>query len=137
LISAGWGRIVGWLFVGTYRSRGQVDVACLISDAVTEQIASAIMVRTTCRRNAVRVSKAEISRRAARERNIVRNMVDRGAVRCIIDLPGHLFRESTAAVAVWILAHPGDDARPEVLLIDARAAARKDVPTHRGSLCTC
>lgn len=66
----------------------------------------------------------------ARERNIRGMMVKRGAVRCVVALPGHLFRETTVPVTVWILARPGDDAGRDVLLIDARAAARRDGPTH-------
>ena len=67
----------------------------------------------------------------ARERNIRGMMVKRGAVRCVVALPSHLFRETTVPVTVWILAHPRYDAGRDVLLIDARAAARKDGPTHR------
>lgn len=66
-----------------------------------------------------------------REREIRGAMVERGAVRCVVGLPSHLFRETTVPVTVWILAHPGDTAGEEVLFVDARGATRKISPTHR------
>ncbi|MEU1604027.1 N-6 DNA methylase [Micromonospora matsumotoense] len=66
-----------------------------------------------------------------REREIRGAMVERGAVRCVVALPSHLFRETTVPVTVWILAHPGDTAGEKVLFVDARGATRKIGPTHR------
>src|SRR5205085_1609035 len=69
--------------------------------------------------------------RTSREHAIRAAMVDRGAVRCVIALPDHLFRETTVAVTVWILVRPDEEPADDILLIDARAAARTDGPTHR------
>jgi type I restriction enzyme M protein len=67
----------------------------------------------------------------ARERSIRQSMVEHGVVRCVVALPGHLFRETTVPVTVWILAGPGTDPSHGVLLVDADAAARRESPTHR------
>jgi type I restriction enzyme M protein len=71
-----------------------------------------------------------------RERRIRETMIEHGAVRCVVTLPGHLFRETTVEVTVWIVTRPledggASDAGRDVLLIDGRAATRKDSPTHR------
>jgi type I restriction enzyme M protein len=68
---------------------------------------------------------------ATREQRIRGAMIERGVVRCVVALPSHLFRETTAPVTVWILEQPTDEADRGVLLIDAREGARKDDPTHR------
>ncbi|WFE22801.1 N-6 DNA methylase [Solwaraspora sp. WMMD937] len=82
-------------------------------------------------RAAVVMPYSATSARTAREREIRKAMVERGAVRCIVALPSHLFRETTVPVTVWILAHPSNNASSEILFIDARAAARRISPTHR------
>ncbi|WP_327652618.1 N-6 DNA methylase [Micromonospora aurantiaca] len=66
-----------------------------------------------------------------REREIRGAMVEHGTVRCVVALPGHLFRETTVPVTVWILVRPGDNTTGEVLFIDARRATRRSSPTHR------
>ncbi|WP_319462634.1 class I SAM-dependent DNA methyltransferase [Micromonospora sp. RTP1Z1] len=68
---------------------------------------------------------------AVREREIRRAMVEHGAVRCVVALPSHMFRETTVPVTVWILAHPSDNASGEVLFVDAQGATRRSSPTHR------
>lgn len=68
---------------------------------------------------------------AVRERKIRSALVERGAIRCVVALPSHLFRETTVPVTVWILAHPGDAAGEEVLFVDARGATRRIGSTHR------
>jgi type I restriction enzyme M protein len=67
----------------------------------------------------------------SRERRIRNAMVDSGVVRCVVALPGHLFRETTAAVTLWVLGCPDDASPTDILLVDARAAVRADHPTHR------
>ncbi|MEJ3742814.1 N-6 DNA methylase [Actinomycetes bacterium KLBMP 9797] len=66
-----------------------------------------------------------------REQAIRNAMVDHGVVRCVVELPGHLFRETTIPVSVWVLRSAADDSRPDILLMDARRAARQDGRTHR------
>jgi type I restriction enzyme M protein len=66
-----------------------------------------------------------------REQAIRDAMVDCGVVRCVVELPSHLFRETTIPASIWILQSIDDDPRPNVLLIDARRAARQDGRTHR------
>ncbi|WP_460845328.1 N-6 DNA methylase [Phytohabitans suffuscus] len=82
-------------------------------------------------RAAVVMPYTAVFAQTTRERKIRGAMIEHGVVRCVIALPSHLFRETTVPVTVWILAHAGDEAGRNVLLIDARAAARKDGPTHR------
>jgi type I restriction enzyme M protein len=53
-------------------------------------------------------------------------LVNDGVLRCVITLPEKLFRETSTAVTVWVLAHPGDQPRDDLLLIDGRQAARAD-----------
>lgn len=66
-----------------------------------------------------------------REQGIRGEMIERGVIYCVVALPGHLFRETTSPVTVWILECPVDEADRGVLLIDAREAAHKDDPTHQ------
>jgi type I restriction enzyme M protein len=66
-----------------------------------------------------------------RERDIRNAMVDSGVVRCVVALPGRLFRETTSAATLWILGRPDDNAPRDILLVDAQAAAHADGPTHR------
>ncbi|MGI5523039.1 N-6 DNA methylase [Micromonospora sp. CA-259024] len=66
-----------------------------------------------------------------REQAIRNAVVDQGVVRCVVELPGHLFRETTIPVSVWVLRAAADDSRPDILLMDARRAACQDGRTHR------
>ncbi|MFI5906996.1 class I SAM-dependent DNA methyltransferase [Dactylosporangium sp. NPDC051541] len=68
---------------------------------------------------------------APSEQGIRQAMVERGLVRCVIELPGLMFREARTPVTVWVLAVPGQAPHEEILLIDATAATRKDGSTHR------
>ncbi|MEV4539806.1 class I SAM-dependent DNA methyltransferase [Asanoa sp. NPDC049518] len=69
--------------------------------------------------------------RTGREHTIRRNLVEGGVVRCVVGLPDQLFRETTVPVTIWFLSHPDHSFGDEVLLIDARSAARRERPTHR------
>nr|WP_052165733.1 N-6 DNA methylase [Micromonospora purpureochromogenes] len=55
-----------------------------------------------------------------------RGLVEHGFVRCVITLSRNLFRETAVPVTLWILAHPGQPPREDILLIDARKATRGD-----------
>jgi type I restriction enzyme M protein len=58
-------------------------------------------------------------------------MVEDGVVRCIVDLPGRLFRETSTPVSVWLLGPPEHETDRGPLLIDARAALSGQGTTHR------
>jgi type I restriction enzyme M protein len=68
---------------------------------------------------------------AARERDILEGMLDRGVVRCVVELPVHLFRETAVPVTIWILGPARSTGARDVLLIDGRAAAERVTTTHR------
>ncbi|MGP4043529.1 N-6 DNA methylase [Streptomyces sp. 2A115] len=55
----------------------------------------------------------------AAEREIRRNMIERGAVECVIALPPNLFSATPVPVALWFLRRT-EQPSPEVLLVDAR-----------------
>ena len=63
---------------------------------------------------------------SGQELAVRRGLVEHGVVRCVITLSRNLFRETAVPVAVWILAHPGQSPREDILLIDARQATRGD-----------
>ncbi|MFJ6154296.1 N-6 DNA methylase [Micromonospora profundi] len=63
---------------------------------------------------------------SGQESAVRRGLVEHGFVRCVITLPRNLFRETALPVTVWILAHPGQAPREDILLIDARKATRDD-----------
>ncbi|MEW2144172.1 N-6 DNA methylase [Micromonospora vinacea] len=60
------------------------------------------------------------------QRPLRAGMVEQGVVRCVITLPRNLFRETATPVTVWILTHPTDPPREDILLIDAQQATRTD-----------
>lgn len=60
------------------------------------------------------------------QRPLREGLVERGVVRCVITLSRNLFRETAIPVTVWILGHPEDRPREDILLIDARQATRSD-----------
>ncbi|QNP71770.1 N-6 DNA methylase [Streptomyces roseirectus] len=53
------------------------------------------------------------------ERNIRRNLIESGAVECVIALPPNLFSATPVPVALWFLRRT-EQPTPEVLLLDAR-----------------
>lgn len=62
---------------------------------------------------------------------IIRNaMIDQGVVRCVIELPDYLFRETTSPATIWVLGR-ADEPRPDILLMDAHGATQRDGQTHR------
>jgi type I restriction enzyme M protein len=64
------------------------------------------------------------------EREILRGMIEDGVVRCVIDLPGRLFRETTVPVSIWVLGPPNAGSRGGVLVIDAASAVSRQTSTH-------
>jgi type I restriction enzyme M protein len=82
-------------------------------------------------RAAVLMPASSTSPTATRERDIRERLLDRGVVRCVVELPAHLFRETTVPVTVWILGPARSTGARDVLLIDGRAAAERVSTTHR------
>ncbi len=68
---------------------------------------------------------------ARREHDIRARMIEDGTIRCVVSLPGYLFRETSSEVALWVLAHPEEHRGRDVLMVDARSAAVTDGRTHR------
>ncbi|QUX28225.1 N-6 DNA methylase [Nocardiopsis akebiae] len=66
----------------------------------------------------------------AKEAAIRSNMVEDGAVECLIALPGHLFRSTTIPVTVWMLKAPTGRCE-EILFIDAGGLGRMTSRTLR------
>lgn len=60
----------------------------------------------------------------AAEREIRRNMIERGALECVIALPPNLFSATPVPVSLWILRRT-EQPSPEVLLVDARHLGTK------------
>ncbi|ASU81686.1 hypothetical protein CDO52_01745 [Nocardiopsis gilva YIM 90087] len=58
------------------------------------------------------------------ERTIRQNMVESGAVECVIALPSQLFATTSIPVCVWLLRHPTGSREP-VLFINARYLGTK------------
>ncbi|MEV4512560.1 N-6 DNA methylase [Dactylosporangium sp. NPDC049525] len=71
------------------------------------------------------------SSRNPKDKQIRATMVARGAVHCVIELPGRLFRETASPITLWILGRPEERPHHEVLLIDGKAATEPDGATHR------
>jgi len=67
----------------------------------------------------------------SRDKQLRGAMVAQGAVRCVIELPGRLFRETSSPATLWILGRPDDRPRHDVLLIDGKEATEADGATHR------
>ncbi|WP_149263465.1 type I restriction-modification system subunit M/S [Actinomadura sp. K4S16] len=65
----------------------------------------------------------------ARERAIRGQMIEKGAVKCVVWLPRGLFPGTPIAVTVWVLA-ASDAVGDQVLLIDARMLGRKEGKRH-------
>jgi type I restriction enzyme M protein len=68
---------------------------------------------------------------ATREHDIRARLLDRGVIRCVVELPAQLFRETAVPVTIWILGPPRSTGARDVLLIDGRAAAERTSTTHR------
>ncbi|MEH1128384.1 HsdM family class I SAM-dependent methyltransferase [Micromonospora sp. CPCC 206061] len=71
------------------------------------------------------------SSRNPKDKQIRATMVTRGAVRCVIELPGRLFRETTSPITLWVLGRPEERRHHKVLLIDGKEATERDGATHR------
>ena len=69
--------------------------------------------------------------RNPRERAIREAMIAAGVVRSVISLPEGLFRESTVAADLWILAPADSESAPDVLFIDAHRSVKKLGTTYR------
>jgi type I restriction enzyme M protein len=66
-----------------------------------------------------------------REQAILERMLEDGVIRCVIDLPGHLFRETTVPVSIWLLSRAAIGPREQLLLIDAASLTERSTPSHR------
>ena len=61
------------------------------------------------------------------EQAIRQGVVERGVMRCVLELPDRLFSNTPVPVSVWFLGPPAD-AREDVVFLDAREAGT----THKG-----
>ncbi|GAB3152807.1 hypothetical protein GCM10027290_44280 [Micromonospora sonneratiae] len=66
-----------------------------------------------------------------KDKQIRAAMVKEGAVRCVIELPGRMFRETASPITLWVLGRPEERPHHEVLLIDGKEATERDGATHR------
>jgi type I restriction enzyme M protein len=67
----------------------------------------------------------------SKSRQIRAAMVEQGVVRCIIELPKQMFRETASPLTLWLLGSPTQRPDHEVLLIDAKKATEPVGRTHR------
>lgn len=67
----------------------------------------------------------------SKSRQIRAAMVEHGVIRCIIELPRQMFRETASPLTLWILGGPTRRPDHEVLLIDAKKATEPAGKTHR------
>lgn len=67
----------------------------------------------------------------SKNRQIRAAMVEQGVVRCIIELPKQMFRETASPLSLWILGRPEQRPDHAVLLIDAKKATEPAGRTHR------
>ncbi|NYT94086.1 N-6 DNA methylase [Salinispora sp. H7-4] len=67
----------------------------------------------------------------SKSRQIRAAMVEEGVVRCIIELPKQMFRETASPLTLWLLGSPTHRPDREVLLIDAKKATERAGRTHR------
>ena len=67
----------------------------------------------------------------SKSRQIRAAMVEHGVVRCIIELPKQMFRETASPLTLWLLGSPTQRPDPEVLLIDAKKTTEPAGRTHR------
>lgn len=82
-------------------------------------------------RAAVLMPASSMAPTTARERGVREKLLDRGVIRCIVELPGELFRETAVPVTVWILGPARSTGAHDVFLIDGRTAAARVGRTHR------
>jgi type I restriction enzyme M protein len=82
-------------------------------------------------RAAIVMPRAATDPQHPQERAILTGMVDAGVIRCVIDLPSHLFRETTTPVSVWIIGRGAAGPSDQILLIDAASCTERLTPTHR------
>jgi len=67
----------------------------------------------------------------SKSRQIRAAMVEQGVVRCIIELPKQMFRETASPLTLWLLGSPTHRPNHEVLFIDAKKATEPAGRTHR------
>ncbi|GAA3744764.1 hypothetical protein GCM10022225_30530 [Plantactinospora mayteni] len=67
----------------------------------------------------------------SKSRQIRAAMVEQGVVRCIVELPKQMFRETASPLCLWLLGRPTQRPDHEVLLIDAKKATEPAGRTHR------
>ncbi|MFV2115327.1 N-6 DNA methylase [Micromonospora sp. LOL_025] len=67
----------------------------------------------------------------SKSRQIRAAMVEQGVVRCIIELPKQMFRETASPLSLWVLGRPEQRPDHDVLLIDAKKATQAAGRTHR------
>lgn len=67
----------------------------------------------------------------SRNQQIRAAMVEHGVVRCIIELPKQMFRETASPLSLWILGRPEQRPNHDVLLIDAKKATEPAGRTHQ------
>lgn len=67
----------------------------------------------------------------SKSQQIRAEMVEQGVVRCIIELPRQMFRETASPLTLWLLGSPRQRPDHEVLLIDAKKATEPAGKTHR------
>lgn len=82
-------------------------------------------------RAAVLMPASSTSTSATHARAIRERLLEKGVVRCVVELPDQLFRETTVPVTVWILGTARPSGAHDVLLINGRAAAQRVSTTHR------
>ncbi|MFF9783276.1 N-6 DNA methylase [Streptomyces nigrescens] len=81
-------------------------------------------------RAAVLMPNNALSSDSRQERGIRRNLVERGALECIITLPAKLFRDTAIPVSVWLLRHAPGRSR-QILFVDARQMGVMESRTRR------
>jgi type I restriction enzyme M protein len=67
----------------------------------------------------------------SKNRQIRAAMVEQGTVRCIIELPKRMFRETASPLSLWVLGRPERRPQHGVLLIDAKTATEQAGRTHQ------
>ncbi|QKV90354.1 N-6 DNA methylase [Streptomyces sp. NA02950] len=81
-------------------------------------------------RLAVLMPNNALASASRQDRDIRRNLVERGALECIITLPAKLFRDTAIPVSVWILRNAPSRSR-QILFVDARHLGVMESRTRR------
>ena len=66
-----------------------------------------------------------------RERAIMRDMIEDGVIRGVIELPANLFRETSVPVSLWVLGPRRSGPHRGVLLIDGASEVTQQTSAHR------